>query len=356
MLLCTIYSFFAAANREKMQKRRILIIVLAVGILILFRQLNPIQTLVLQHVTGTTMGTIPYSIKYLATEENYYKSEVDSILIAFNQSLSTYIPDSEISRFNREDTITYQSSYLYPVLNMSQEMFEKSEGAYDPTVGPLVNAWGFGPKKKAMLDSAIVDSLLQIVGFEQVIFDEQGATKPSGTYLDFSASAKGYALDVIAHFLHAQGVDHYMIEIGGEVRCQGQNQNNAVWKIGIEKPEMSESVGNLFATVFVNNRSLATSGNYRNYYEENGRIISHTISPFTGYNVSHNLLSASIFAPNCTLADGYATACMVMGLEASIDMIKKLNGVDAFFIYSDENGALKYYATAGIESQIEVVE
>lgn len=338
-----------------MQKRRILIIVLAVGILILFRQINPVETLVLQHVTGTTMGTIPYSIKYLAPEENYYKSEIDSILIGFNLSLSTYIPDSEISRFNRNDTIVYQSSFMYPVLKMSQEMYVNSKGAYDPTIGPLVNAWGFGPKKKTMLDSAIVDSLLQIVGFEQVIFDEQGATKPNRTYLDFSASAKGYALDVVAYFLHAEGVEHYMIEIGGEVRCQGQNQNQAVWKIGIEKPDMNQSIGNPYATVFVNNRSLATSGNYRNYYEENGRIISHTISPFTGYNVSHNLLSASIFAPNCTLADGYATACMVMGLEASIEMIQKLNGIDAFFIYSDENGELKSYATAGIESQVEVL-
>ncbi|SMD34463.1 thiamine biosynthesis lipoprotein [Reichenbachiella faecimaris] len=338
-----------------MQKRRILLIVLAVGILILYRQLNPVENLVLQHVTGTTMGTIAYSIKYLAEEEAYYKKEVDSILVAFNQSLSTYIPDSEISRFNLEDSITYQSTFMYPILKMSQEMFVGSKGAYDPTIGPLVNAWGFGPKKKSMLDSAIVDSLLRVVGFEQVVFDEKGAYKPSDTYLDFSASAKGYALDVIAHFLHAKGVENYMIEIGGEVRCQGQNQNQTVWKIGIEKPEMNQGQGHAYATVFVNNRSLATSGNYRNYYEENGRIIAHTISPFTGYNVSHNLLSASIFAPNCTLADGYATACMVMGLEESIEMIKKLNGVDAFFIYSDENGALKSFATAGIESQVEVL-
>lgn len=338
-----------------MQKRRILLIVLAIGILIIYRQLNPVETLILQHVTGSTMGTIPYSIKYLADEESYYKEEVDSILIAFNQSLSTYIPDSEISRFNRADSITYESTFLYPVLKMSQEMFVNSKGAYDPTIGPLVNAWGFGPKKKSMLDSAKVDSLLKIVGFEQIIFDETGATKPVHTYLDFSASAKGYALDMIAHFLHVNDISNYMIEVGGEVRCQGQNQNQTVWKIGIEKPELNQGIGNAYATVFVNNRSLATSGNYRNYYEENGRIISHTISPFTGYNLTHNLLSASIFAPNCTLADGYATACMVMGLEESIEMVKKLNGVDAFFIYSDENGDLKSYATAGIESQIEVL-
>jgi len=338
-----------------MQKRRILLIVLAVGILIVFRQLNPVKTQVLQHLTGITMGTIPYSIKYLAVEENNYQLEVDSILVVFNQSLSTYIPDSEISRFNHNDSLTYESTFLYPVLKMSQEMFDNSNGAYDPTIGPLVNAWGFGPKKKAMLDSAIVDSLLKVVGFEQVIFDETAATKPPHTYLDFSASAKGYALDVIANFLERHDVDSYMIEIGGEVRCQGQNQNQTVWKIGIEKPELNQGLGNPYATVFVNDRSLATSGNYRNYYEENGRIIAHTISPFTGYTVAHNLLSASVFAPNCTLADGYATACMVLGLEGSIEMIEKLNGIDAFFIYSDQNGELKHFATAGIELQIEVL-
>lgn len=338
-----------------MQKRRILIIVLAIGVLILFRQINPVETQVLHHVTGTTMGTISYSIKYLAPEDGFYKTEVDSILVAFNQSLSTYIPDSEISKFNAEDSITYQSTFMYPVLKMSQEMYINSKGAYDPTVGPLVNAWGFGPKKKELLDSMIVDSLLSIVGFEQVSFDEKGASKPTNAYLDFSASAKGYALDVVAHFLSQNKIENFMIEIGGEVRCQGQNQNQTVWKIGIEKPEMNQGLGNAYATVFLNNRSLATSGNYRNYYEENGRIVSHTISPFTGYNVSHNLLSASIFAPNCTLADGYATACMVLGLDESIEMIKKLNGIDALFIYSDENGELRYYATAGIESQVEIL-
>ncbi|MEO9965680.1 MAG: FAD:protein FMN transferase [Reichenbachiella sp.] len=338
-----------------MQKRRILLIVLAVGVLIVFRQLNPMESKVMHHLTGTTMGTIPYSIKYMAPEQSMYKTEVDSILVAFNQSLSTYISDSEISRFNINDSLAYESSLLYPVLKLSREIFENTQGAYDPTIGPLVNAWGFGPEKKSTLDSVVVDSLLAVVGFDQVVFNERFATKPAHTYLDFSASAKGYALDVIASFLHHNKVSNYMIEIGGEVRCLGQNQNNSVWKIGIEKPEMNQAVGNPFAVTFVKNRSLATSGNYRNYYQENGKIIAHTISPYTGYSVSHNLLSASIFAPNCTLADGYATACMVLGLEKSIEMIEKLNGIDAFFIYSGEDGTLKSYATAGIESQIEIL-
>lgn len=338
-----------------MQKRRILLVALAIGILIVYRQIKPVESRVLQHLTGTTMGTIPYSIKYMAGESENFQVEIDSLLIAFNQSLSTYIPNSEISRFNKYDSISFESQFFYPVLEMSAEMFKNSGGAYDPTIGPLVNAWGFGPEKKSSLDSARVDSLLNVVGFDQINYNKKFATKPSHTYLDFSASAKGYALDVIADYLQQRLIMDYMIEIGGEVRCQGLNENNTVWKIGIEKPEMSQSSGNPYAVVFVNNRSLATSGNYRNYYIEDGKIIAHTISPFTGYTVSHTLLSASIFAPNCTLADGYATACMVMGLEEAIKMIEKLNGVDAFFIYSDEDGSLNSYATAGIQSQIEVL-
>lgn len=332
-----------------------MLVALAIGILIVYRQIKPVESRVLQHLTGTTMGTIPYSIKYMAGEADNYQIQIDSLLGAFNQSLSTYIPSSEISRFNQQDSISFESTFFYPVLEMSEEMYENSGGAYDPTIGPLVNAWGFGPEKKSSLDSAKVDSLLNVVGFDQISFNKKFATKPSHTYLDFSASAKGYALDVIAQFLEARMITDFMIEIGGEVRCQGQNENNAVWKIGIEKPEMGQSAGNPFAIAFVNNRSLATSGNYRNYYVEDDKIIAHTISPFTGYTVSHTLLSASIFAPNCTLADGYATACMVVGLDEAIKMIEKLNGIDAFFIYSGEDGSLKSYATAGIQSQIEVL-
>lgn len=338
-----------------MQKRRILLIVLAIGILIVYRQINPVKTKVLIELKGHTMGTIPYSIKYLAKEEDHYQIEIDSILVAFNQSLSTYISDSEISKFNRNDTISYSSGLLYPILKISDEVYKNSKGAYDPTIGPLVNAWGFGPEKKSTLDSVFVDSLLSIVGFDQVVFNDQFASKPRHTYLDFSASAKGYALDIVAHFLHANKINDYMIEIGGEVRCHGQNDSQTVWRIGIEKPALDQTVRNLFAVAFVKNRSLATSGNYRNYYRENGQIIAHTISPFNGYSVSDTLLSASIFAPSCALADGYATACMVMGLDSSIEMIERLNGIDAFFIYSAKDGSLEYYTTAGIKSQIDVL-
>lgn len=339
-----------------MAKRKIIIIALAILVLVVVRQYQEQDNSEYYQLVGTTMGSITYSVKYVGDESQNFQIEVDQILIDFNQSLSTYIPSSEVSMFNRIDSITYQSPYMYPILQMSKKLFTDTKGAYDPTIGPLVNAWGFGPTKKSTLDSALVDSLLQIVNFDLVKFDRIKASKTKGSYLDFSASAKGYAVDVIADFLTSQGIENYMIEIGGEVRCHGFNQNQTVWNIGIERPAVQVAIGDLYATVFVKNQSLATSGNYHNYYQSGGQIISHTISPFTGYNVTHNLLSASIFAPNCTLADGYATACMVKGLDASIEMVEKLEGVEGFFIYSNDDGSLASYATAGISNQVKVLK
>ncbi|UXP33189.1 FAD:protein FMN transferase [Reichenbachiella agarivorans] len=339
-----------------MQKRRLLLIVLALGILIVWRQLHKEDEAKVIHLTGTTMGVVPYSIKYIDMAGRDYQKQIDSILVDFNNSLSTYIPSSEISRFNARDTVTYETPYLMPILNISQEIYKKSYGAFDPTIGPLVNAWGFGPEKKLHLDSAFIDSLKQKIGFEKVFFDKKIATKQTGVYLDFSATAKGYAVDVIADYIYEQGIRNFMVEIGGEVVCRGKNNSETYWKIGIEKPEVSPERGQLFATTFIKNTALATSGNYRNYYEEGGRIISHTISPFTGYSIRHNLLSASIYAPNCALADGYATACMVLGLEKSIQMIEENPELEGFLIFSDENGKLNYYGSEKIMSSIEILK
>ncbi len=331
-------------------------VVLAVAILFIWRQVRLSKADQLIVIKGATMGTIPYSIKYIHGSENVSKRHVDSILVAFNQALSTYISDSEISLFNESDSITFTSPFMFPVLEMSREVYDNSNGAFDPTVGPLVNAWGFGKNKDSRMDSAQIDSLRALVGYNKVRYSQKGAKKPQNIVLDFSASAKGYAIDVVAQHLNEKGIHHFMVEIGGEVSCKGRNQEGNVWKIGIEKPSMEGSQGNLFATTFVNNKSIATSGNYRNYYMENGKIISHTIDPYTGYPSRHSLLSASIYASNCTLADGYATACMVMGLEKAIEMIEKNNGLEGFLIYSDDEGQLRWYASEGIANQVEVLD
>lgn len=342
-----------------MSKNKIFKILIIVGVLVIWKftifdddsaVLHPIQ------LSGTTMGPIPYSIKYMDIEARNFQVEIDSLLDAFNNSLSTYIPSSEISRFNSEDQFKFETEFFYPVLKASKEVFENSEGAFDPTIGPLVNAWGFGPNKKTQMDSSAVDSLLQIVDFKKVIFDESQAKKQKGMSLDFSAIAKGNGIDVVANYLELKGPKDYMVEIGGEVTCKGNSPNDTLWVIGIQKPAMEGGLGGLFAKVWLENRSLATSGNYRNYYLEDGKIIAHTISPFTGYSISHNLLSASVFADNCTLADGYATACMVLGFEESKKLVNRIEGLDAFFIYSDEQGNYLSWASKGIEKYVELVD
>ena len=337
-----------------MQKRRILIIVLAVSILVVWRLLHRPNEAPLQHLTGRTMGPIKYSIKYI--DKTNYQEEVDQLLNEFNESLSTYIPYSEVSELNQQYHVTFRSGYMYPVLERSLTAYTNSDGAFDPSVGPLVNAWGFGKNKEQRIDSTKIDSLLEYVGFHRVQFDQTTARIPQGYYLDFSASAKGYAVDLVAQFLIDHGVTDYMVEIGGEVSCLGKNKDNKVWKIGINEPSISADEQALFATTFLKDMAMATSGNYRNYHLENGKLVAHTINPKTGYSEVKQLLSASVFAPNCTLADAYATACMVKGVQGSIDMIEKLDEVECFLIYTDDQGLFTTYASPGIAKQIEVLD
>jgi len=219
----------------------------------------------------------------------------------------------------------------------------------------LVNAWGFGPNKKTRMDSTKVDSLLKIMGFDKVIFDSRKATKENGMYLDFSAIAKGNGVDVVADLLNKKGAENYMIEIGGEVICKGNSDADKPWMIGVQKPTLDRGSVELIAKISIKDMAIATSGNYRNCYIQNGKMIAHTISPFTGYTTSHNLLSASVFAENCTLADAYATACMVIGFERSKELVNKIDGLEGFFIYTDEEGNYKTYASAGIEPYVELI-
>lgn len=326
------------------------------AILFIWRQIQLQKADQLILINGITMGVVEYNIKFIDAGETSHSQSIDSILTAFNNSLSTYLSTSEISIFNEEDSIQFSSPFLLPVLEISKDIYLKSEGSFDPSIGPLVDAWGFGKDKGARIDSAKVDSLKALVGFDQVIFNKTGAYKPHGMTLDFSASAKGYAIDLVAEYLDSQQIDNYMVEIGGEVICKGRNQEGKVWKIGIEKPALSQSRGALFATTFVHNRALATSGNYRNYYEENGKMIAHTLDPVTGFPSQHNLLSATIYANTCAEADGFATACMVMGLERSKKLVEDYKDLEGFFIYSDELGILQWHASAGIANQIEVLD
>lgn len=303
-------------------------------------------------ISGATMGTT-YNIKYLHENNVNYKHGIDSLLSAVNQSMSTYIPDSEISRFNKGTILKYESGFFYPVLKKSREVYEKTSGAFNPTVGPLVNAWGFGPDTTRVPAKATIDSLLAFVSFDSIYFDTISVCKlKKGMQLDFSAIAKGYGVDVVAAFLKDKGINNMMVEIGGEVYCDGRNENGKMWKIGINNPQNEVTTGELQAIVQLDDRALATSGNYLNYYEKDGKKYSHTISPKTGYPVEHNLLSASIFAKDCMTADAFATACMVMGTDRAISLLSKSEYLEGYLIYSDEEGNIQTFTTEGIKNFI----
>lgn len=307
-------------------------------------------------LSGTTMGTV-YSVKYLDRRQRDMQSQIDSVLEAFNQSLSTYIPYSEISEFNRGDTLVYRTPFFLPVLKKSREVYEKTHGAFDPTVMPLVNAWGFGPEKKSRPDSSLIDSLLQLVGFHHISFDEEKTFKNQpGVQLDFSAIAKGYGSDVIAEYLQSQGIENLMVEIGGEIVCRGKNEKGMPWRVGINSPLPTASGEWLYAILELENRAVATSGNYHNYYMEGEKVVSHTISPSTGYPVRHELLSASVVAEDCMTADAYATAFMVLGVEASKKILGENPQLEGYLIFKNNKDSLESFFTQGLRSILREVD
>jgi len=312
----------------------------------------------LVQIEGETFGTIAYNIKYQDSQQRNFKSSVDSLLLVFNNSLSHYLPDSELSRFNKSaQPQAYESPFLLPILQESKRIYELTDGAYNPAVMPLVNAWGFGPDDSIVPDSTIIDSLLSFTDFSLVEFNYQQVWKNDPrVQLDFSASAKGFGVDVVAHFLAAKGIENYFVEIGGELICAGTNAKGQPWRLGIINPDSDILNQKLIATVDVTNMALATSANNFNYHFIDDVKYSHTIDPASGYPIVQSILSASIFTDNCLVADALATACMVLGVKKSMAMLSKLEGVEALLIYNDENGQTASYATDGIKPFINFVE
>jgi len=304
-------------------------------------------------LTGTTMGTT-YSIKYFHPKGNDYQSDIDSILFDFNHSLSTYENESELSVFNRESTFRFDQPYFHEVLKVSKEVYQATGGAFDPTVYPLVSALGFGPENRITPDSAQVDSLLQFVGFSKIYFNQQSVSKErKDMKLDFSAIAKGYGVDVVGYFLQSQGIKNYFVEIGGEVKTLGLNDNKP-WRVGIEDPTVSTNESKLTAIVELLDQSMATSGNYRNFYVLDGVKYGHTIHPGSGYPVLNSLLSASVFASSCMEADAYATSFMVLGIEESKIIVEADRGLEAVLIY-EKNGQMETYISEGIADRVQLV-
>ncbi|HOS73228.1 MAG TPA: FAD:protein FMN transferase [Bacteroidales bacterium] len=267
------------------------------------------------------------------------QDEVEQILTGFDLSLSLYVDSSVLCRINRNET-DIPDEYFTEVFRRSKEISALTGGAFDVTVGPLVRAWGFGPDAHKNFRETDRDSLMQLVGIEKVDIRNGRILKADPRIsLDFNAIAKGYSVDVISRFFDRKGIKSYLVEIGGEIRARG-DRGGVFWKIGIDKPADSNVVPgqDLQAIISMKDRSLATSGNYRRFYMEDGVKYSHTIDPKTGYPSKNRLLSATILASDCMTADGIATACMVMGKERAIEFIERNPEFDAFLIYSDDQG------------------
>lgn len=288
------------------------------------------------------------------------QSSIDSLLLDINLAVSTYIDTSEISRFNQSMSgITTTSEHLIQNIKASRQIFAYSNGYFDPTIMPLINYWGFGYKvKKAVnqVDSTKVAQLKKLVDFKYIELKEE---KDSYTItkwnpaveLDFSALAKGYAVDKCLEFVKANGVSNAMVEIGGETHCIGKNKDGNTWKIGINTPSYDAAVTDIQTIIALDNKSIASSGNYRNYYDVDGIKYGHEVNPMTGYPEQTEILSTSIVADECMFADGYATACMLMDTTMALQTINALDGVEALFIVNDE-GKYKNVYTPGFEQYI----
>lgn len=308
-------------------------------------------------VDGTTMGTT-YHITYFDKQKRNFKSAIDSLLKLVNQSINNYDPQSEVSRFNRASkSYRFQLPYFYSPLKISREVFDASEGAFDLTVMPLVNAWGFGQKEITTIDSTKIDSLKVFVGFDKLVFSEDSIYKRDyRTQVDFGGIGQGYGADVIANFLRAKGIKNMFIELGGEGMAIGINlERRKEWEIGILDPTSDYAHQFLKARVKIKDRSFTTAGSYLNVREVNGVKFSHIIDPISGYPINHRLLSVSVFATDAATADAWDTAMMVLGLEKSIAILEKHTELDGFLIYSDDSGELKTYVTKGIRQSIKIV-
>ena len=306
-------------------------------------------------IAGFTQGTT-YHITYESKSGEDLKTSVDSMLADFDRSLSTYLPASLITRFNNNEPGLHADKKFTDVFIKSYEVFKKTDGAFDITVAPIVNALGFGTSKDTLnVDSTMIDSLRQYVGMDKVKLQGDTLVKTdSHVTLDVNALAQGYSVDVVADYLENRKIKNYMVEIGGEVRARGKNEQGDYWRIGIDKPVDGNNFPGteLQSIVKLNDHSLATSGNYRKFYEKNGIKYVHTINPKTGYPVISNLLSATVVASDCMTADAYATAFMVMGTDRSIKFLNENRFLDAYLIYSDEKGDFKVYYTKGLKKYI----
>ena len=299
---------------------------------------------------GNAQGTT-YHITYFDKDNRIFQPDIEKILADFDKSVSTYLPTSIISRVNSNQKNVKVDKYFITCFNKAKEVWKNTDGAFDPTVYPLVNAWGFGPAKKQKIEKEKIDSILKFVGFQ--LIELKGNTvvkKDPRVALDFNAFAQGYSVDVVSDFLNSKNIASYIVEIGGEVYAKGKKPNGDNWQIGIEKPiDNKETENPPKAIVKLENLAIATSGNYRRFFVEDGVKYGHHIDPKTGYPTKNNLLSATIFAKECISSDANATGVLVLGLEKAKVFLKTHPELQAYLIYSDDKGNYQIYETPGLD-------
>ena len=305
-----------------------------------------------QHDSGLVFGT-SYNITYQSNDN--LKPEIEKTLAEVDASLSPFNEKSVITHVNKNEAVTLDDHFI-TVFRLSSEIYKDTEGAFDITVAPLVNAWGFGFKNGITPDRHAIDSLMQFVGFDKVKLQDGKIIKNDDRLmLDCSAIAKGYGVDAVARLLKSKGIDNYMVEIGGEIVASGENPKGAPWRIGVSKPDDdSVSVSNeIQGIINISNRAMATSGNYRNFYYKGGKKYAHTIDPKTGCPVQHSILSATVVSDECAKADAYATAFMVMGLDKAKAVLARHKDMMAYFIYSDDKGNNKVWYSPSLKANLE---
>lgn len=316
-----------------------------------YSQVEP--TIIEGEIQGTT-----YHMTYYDQQNRNLQPEINMILADFDNSVSTYVPTSIISRINSNEKDVKVDKYFKICFKKAKEIWKDTNGAFDPTVYPITNAWGFGPGKKEKIEKKKIDSILHFVGFNLIqLKGNRVIKKDPRVQLDFNAFAQGYSVDVISDFFKTKGIQSFIVEIGGEVYANGKQPNGDNWTIGIEKPIDNKASQNpLEAIVKLENLAIATSGNYRRFSIENGIKYAHHVDPKTGYPTKNNLLSASILSKKCITSDATATGILVMGFENAKKYFSKHREIEAYLIYSDELGNFQTYETNGLKSILKDVK
>ncbi len=336
-------------NNKKTLAYALPIIVIALVVAIAFNHKSTAGSYL--HESGLVFGT-SYNITYQSATS--YKTAIDSALAAVDASLSPFNEHSIITAVNNNESVSLNDMFT-DVYTLARQVSQDTQGAFDITVAPLVNAWGFGFKSGTMPTDSQIDSLRQLVGYEKVSLTNGSIVKADPhIMLDCSAIAKGYGVDIVARTLRQRGVVNFMVEIGGEVVVSGNNDRGSAWSIGVAKPaDDSLAVNQELQTVLsLTNIAMATSGNYRNFYYKDGRKYAHTIDPQTGRPVQHNILSATVLAPSCAMADAYATAFMVMGMQKAQQLLSRHPELMAYLIYNDDQGEMQVWHSDSLATLI----